>query len=221
VDGVIAAWNDRTRLVFLCSPNNPTANALAAADIAAVCEATSQHGLVVVDAAYAEFAANTTELMALLGRYPQLAILRTLSKALGLAGVRCGALLGAPEVVALAGRILPPYAFSSPCAAAVLAALEPEANAVARVQQAELIGERERLSQALGELDCIRRVWPSDANFVLVEAVDAPAVMATARAGGVLIRDFSRSPWTPGCLRITVGLATQNNQLLAALATLN
>ncbi|UCG74128.1 MAG: histidinol-phosphate transaminase [Chromatiales bacterium] len=217
VSGVQHAWNERTRLAFLCSPNNPTGNVLAVDDIAALCDAVATRGLVVVDAAYAEFAPNNDALMALLDRYPQLVVLRTLSKALGLAGVRCGALLSSPDVVDMTGRILPPYAIPVPCETAVLAALEPAARAAAQAQLARIRHERERLSARLAALPGVRRVWPSDANFILLEARDAAALAAAAKAGGVLIRDFSDSAWTPGCLRITVGRPQDNDQLLAAL----
>lgn len=216
-----AACSARTRIVFLCSPNNPTGNALAVADVAAVCDAVEDRALIVVDAAYAEFAANTAELMALLDRYPQLVVLRTLSKALGLAGVRCGALISSAEIVDMTGRIMPPYAFSSPCEAVVLAALAPGARAAADTRLADIRQERERLSAQLAAHRGVRRVWPSEANFILVAAADPAALMTAARAGGVLIRDFSDSPWTPGCIRITVGSPEDNDQLLAALEAVN
>lgn len=221
LNGIETAWSARTRLAFLCSPNNPTGNALAIDAVAALCDGVAQRGLVVVDAAYAEFAPNTGELMALLDRYPQLIVLRTLSKALGLAGVRCGALISSPEIVDMTGRILPPYAFPAPCETAVLAALTPEARAAADAQLAGIRQERERLSARLTAHPGVRRVWPSDANFILLEAADPAALIAAARAGGVLIRDFSDSPWTPGCIRITVGRPQDNDQLLVALEAVN
>lgn len=217
VDAIRTAWTGRTKLAFLCSPNNPTGNVLATTDIAALCDTAGERGLVAVDAAYIEFAPTATELMALLDHYPQLVVLRTLSKALGLAGVRCGALIGSPTVVNALGCLMPPYAFSSPCTAAALTALAPAARGETEAQLAVIRQERERLADRLVALDSIRQVWPSDANFLLVEADDPDGLMDAAKAGGVLIRDFSYSPWTPGCLRITVGLPAQNEQLLAAL----
>ena len=213
------ARNDHTRLLFLCSPNNPTGNSLGVQDVVELCAIMDGSGRVVVDAAYAEFADNTAELMGLLDRYPHLVILRTLSKALGLAGVRCGALLSSPEVADYVGRIMPPYAFSTPCAAAVMVALEPEARAAADAQLAGIRQERTRLAARLNEHPLISRVWPSDANFILIETPEPARLMAAAKAGGVLIRDFSDSPWTPGCIRITVGRTPENDQLLAALDT--
>ena len=217
IEAIAAAWSERTRLAFLCSPNNPTGNAVAIDDIAALCGKVGQRGLVVVDAAYAEFAPDPDALMALLDSCPQLVVLRTLSKALGLAGVRCGVLISSPEIVDMTGRILPPYAFPVPCQAAVFAALAPEARAAADAQLAGIRQERERVSAQLAAHPGVRSVWPSDANFILLEAADPGALMAAAAAGGVLIRDFSDSPWTPGCIRITVGRPQDNDQLLAAL----
>jgi histidinol-phosphate aminotransferase len=115
--------------------------------------------------------------------------------------------------------VLPPYAFPSPCEAAVLAALDPAARGAAEARQTMLVAERSRLADGLAALPAIRRVWPSEANFLLVAADEPAKLLAAAQQGGVLIRDFSDSPWTRGCLRITVGLPAENDQLLAALAT--
>jgi histidinol-phosphate aminotransferase len=172
---------------------------------------------VVLDAAYAEFTADSHAFMSLLGEYPNFVMLRTLSKALGLAGVRCGSLLADPAVVDMLGRVLPPDSFPAPCEAAVLTAMEPGALRAAAAQVDALIRERERMATALADNPRFSRVWPSQANFLLVEATDAPGVVAAAKAGGVLIRDFSRDPATPGCLRITIGNTAENDQLLAAL----
>jgi histidinol-phosphate aminotransferase len=221
VEAIKTAWTDTTKLLFLCSPNNPTGNELAIRDLVGLCESVDGRGLMVVDAAYAEFAQNTAELMDLLDRFPQLVVLRTLSKALGLAGVRCGALISSAGVIDYVGRIMPPYAFSSPCSAAVMAALEPDARASADEQLGLIRRERERLSGRLAQLPVVSRVWPSDANFLLIQVTEPAAVMAAAKDGGVLIRDFSDGPRTPDCIRITVGNPAENDQLLTALEGMN
>jgi histidinol-phosphate aminotransferase len=137
---------------------------------------------------------------------------------MGLAGVRCGALMAAPAVIALLGCVLPPYTFATVCAEAVQRCLEP-ANAAEWQRRISLLrSERERLSRELGQNQRIRRVWPSEANFLLVEAQDARGLVAAAKAGGVLVRDFSWDPYLPHCIRITVGDPAQNDQLLQALA---
>jgi len=214
---ITAALTPTTKLVFLCSPNNPTGNVLKLADVAALCQSLGETGLVVLDAAYAEFTADSQAFMSLLDEHPNFVMLRTLSKALGLAGVRCGSLIADPVVVDMLGRVLPPYSFPAPCEAAVLAAMEPEPLRAAAAQVDALKRERERMATALSNNPRFTRVWPSQANFLLVEASDARGVMAAAKAGGVLIRDFSRDPATPGCLRITIGNTAENDQLLAAL----
>lgn len=216
VDGILDQWSAATRVLFLCSPNNPTGNSMALADIHRLATALDGRGVVVLDGAYAEFSA-TDPTQELLGQHANVIVLRTLSKALALAGVRCGALLAAPELVALLGCVLPPYTFPSPCAEAVQRCLEPGHAAEWRRRVERLRAERARLAAALASLPDIRRVWPSDANFLLVEAVDAPRLVEAARRGGVLLRDFSWDPALPDCVRITVGDPAENDQLLAAL----
>ncbi len=174
-------------------------------------------GIVVVDAAYAEFAAAdpTAEL---LDRHENIIVLRTLSKARSLAGVRCGALLATPELVTLLGCVLPPYTFPTLCAEAVEHCLDPQGTTGWQLRIEQLKAERLRLAVALAGVTGIRRVWPSDANFLLVEAANPAHLMAAAQAGGVLLRDFSWDPYLTDCIRITVGASAENEQLLNALA---
>ncbi len=214
VEGIKSAWNERCKLLFVCSPNNPTGNCMPAAQISELCRALAGRGLVILDGAYLEFA-DTDPSRALLAEHDNLVVLRTLSKALGLAGVRCGAMLADAAVIDMLGRIMPPYSLSTPCTDAVLAALDEVAARQADI--ADLISERERVAKALAANPRITKVWPSSANFLLVQARDAGQLVADAKAGGVLIRDFSASEATPGCVRITVATAEQNNQLLKAL----
>lgn len=216
VDGILSGWTAASRVAFVCSPNNPTGNSFPAAEMRRLAAALAGRGVVVLDAAYAEFAAEDASL-ALLGEFDNVIVLRTLSKAMALAGVRCGALLAAAPVTALLGCVLPPYTFPTLCAEAVQRCLAPADAAEWRARVAILKSERARLSSALASVPGIRRVWPSDANFVLVEAADAPALVAAARAGGVLLRDFSWDPALPGCVRITVGDPAENDQLLQVL----
>jgi histidinol-phosphate aminotransferase len=216
VDAILAAWRPTTRLVFVCSPNNPTGNQFPRRDVVALCRGLAGRGVVVLDGAYAEFAADdpTRDLLA---QFENVVVLRTLSKALGLAGVRCGTLLATPALVAQLGGILPPYSFPTASQEAVLAALQPEASAEAGRRREVLLAERARVSAALGNIPAIRRVWPSDANFVFVESDVAASLVACAREAGLLIRDFSQDPATPGGLRITIGAPEENDRLLAAL----
>jgi len=215
VDAILGGWQPGHRLAFVCSPNNPTGNQFPRADVVALCTGLAGRGVVVLDAAYAEFAADDPT-VDLLARFEHVVVLRTLSKALGLAGVRCGVLLGAPALVAQLGGILPPYSFPTASQEAVLAALEPAATAESLRRRQLLLAERGRMAAALARVPGIRRVWRSDANFVFVESDGAATLVAQARQAGILIRDFSQDPATPGGLRITIGAPEENDRLLAA-----
>ncbi len=216
VAAILAGWQPTTRLVFVCSPNNPTGNQFPRADVVALAEGIAGRGVLVLDAAYAEFAPDDPTLD-LLDRFEHVVVLRTLSKALGLAGVRCGALLGTPALIAQLGGLLPPYSFPTTSQEAVTTALGAEAAAEARGRRATLLAERTRVAAALATVPGIRCVWPSDANFVFVEAIEPATLVGRARAAGILIRDFSQDPATPGGLRITIGAPAENDRLLAAL----
>lgn len=214
--GVAAAWSPGLKIAFLCSPNNPTGNLLDPAAIGQVLEALSGRALVVVDEAYAEFAPGSS-LVPWLERYPHLVILRTLSKAYGLAGARLGAVLAAPEIVDLLRRMIPPYALTVPTIEAALAALSPAGLERCRARVDALIEERARLATALGTMPLVEKVWPSDANFLLVECADADRMLAAGIRGGLLVRDVRRQPGLGRCLRITVGTPAENSRLIAAL----
>jgi len=212
--GIAAAASARTKLLFVCSPNNPTGNQIPAAQIDAACRTLNGKGIVVIDAAYVEFA-ESDPTRELLDRHANIVILRTLSKAFGLAGIRCGALLASPAIVDLVGCILPPYAYPTPSADAALAGLGARDELEERL--AILRSERRRVATALKDLPGVEQVLPSAANFILVRTAAPARLFAAAKAGGVLIRDFSWDPFTPGCLRITIGDRSQNDQLLDAL----
>lgn len=213
---VASAWTPGLKIAFLCSPNNPTGNLLDPAAIGQVLEAVAGRALVVVDEAYAEFAPGSS-LVPWLPRYPHLVILRTLSKAYGLAGARLGAVLAAPEVVELLRRMIPPYALTVPTIEAALAALSPAGLERCRARVDLLVEERGRLATALATLPLVERVWPSDANFLLVECADADRVLDSGIRGGLLVRDVRRQPGLGRCLRVTVGTPEENARLLASL----
>lgn len=218
VADILARWQTSTKLVFVCSPNNPTGNRVPDNQVDILCAGLAGRGLVVLDAAYAEFS-GTDPMRELLARHENLVVLRTLSKALGLAGVRCGVLIGHPPLVELLGRVVPPYCFPTTSQEAVLRCLTPEAEQELTRRRQCLIAERERLVRELPRISGITRVWPSDANFLLVEAREAGDLVARARNAGILLRDFSWDPDLPGCIRITVGAPEDNTRLLAALGT--
>ncbi|MEO8224976.1 MAG: histidinol-phosphate transaminase [Gammaproteobacteria bacterium] len=219
VERILAEWQPADKLLFVCSPNNPTGNCFPEADVERLCAGLAGRGVVVLDAAYQEFAGGADPLPGLLARYDNIVVLRTLSKALGLAGVRCGSLIGRADLVELLGRVMPPYCFPTTSQDAVLRCLTPGASEELGRRRTRLLAERERLQEALPGIPGIDRVWPSDANFILVESRVSSAIVGRARAAGILLRDFGWDPLLPGCIRITVGAPDENDKLLKALQT--
>ena len=214
---VVAALSPAVRLLFLCTPGNPTGAPLDPAALERLLHRTASSAIVVIDEAYAEFA-SVPSFASRLAEFPNLVVLRTLSKAYALAGARIGTVIASPELISLLRRIVPPYAIATPAAEAALAALEPANLAHATARIAALCAGREHLAAGLRALPLVSRVWPSEANFLLVESPDPVELVRRARLAGFLLRDFSRGPLTPGCLRISVGSEQQNDRLLTGLA---
>jgi histidinol-phosphate aminotransferase len=215
-DAVLAAIDSTTKIVFLCSPNNPTGQSLARAGVERICRETAGRALVVLDEAYHEFA-EAEDFAALRARYEHVVLLRTLSKFVSLAGVRCGLLIAAPQIIEFSQNVLPPYTFPTPSIEHVVQALSTDSLRVSEERVALLKRERARLSTALAQLPQVRKVYPSDANFVMVKARDGGAFRETAHRGGVLVRTFD-DPLLAGCVRITVGRPADNDLLLRVLA---
>jgi histidinol-phosphate aminotransferase len=213
---VLEHCDPAVRIVFLCSPNNPTGNRLARADILALARELEGRALLVVDEAYVEFS-DTPSLIGDLPGRPGLLLLRTLSKAHGLAGARCGALIGHADVVALLRKVIQPYALTQLTIEAVFRALQPDALEQSRTRIAALLTQRQRVAGALAELPGVLKVWPSDANFLLVEFQDPATVLQRTRAAGLLLRDMRASPGLARALRVSIGSADQNDRLLASL----
>ena len=214
---VIAALNDRTKLIFICSPNNPTGISMDPEDVESICRAAHGQALVVIDEAYMEFSSGP-DFEALRQRYGAVR-LRTLSKFVSLAGVRCGALIAAPRLIEFLGNVLPPYTFPTPSIELVLNALSGDSLGVSGERVTVLRRERARLANALAKAPAITRVWPSDGNFLLVETGDAYLFTESARRSGILVRTFPSHTGLGNCVRITVGRPDQNDLLLAAVAT--
>lgn len=205
------------RLVFLCSPNNPTGGLLDRAAVVSLVKSLAGRAVVIVDEAYVDFSGQpslATEIPA----NPNLVVLRTLSKAYGLAGARVGTTIADPAVITVLQKIIAPYPVPTPVLLAALAALTPAGLAAARESVTTLVAERQRLAAALAKLPAVRRVWPSDSNFLLAEIADAAKAMVAGRAAGVIWRDRSRD--VPDSIRITVGTAEENNATLEVLSSL-
>jgi histidinol-phosphate aminotransferase len=214
-DPILERCTPEVKLVFLCSPNNPTGNLLDEQRILRLAGKLAGRAIVVVDEAYLEFS-DTPSLARHLPKLPHLAILRTLSKAHGLAGARCGTLIADPEVIRLLRKVIPPYAVTQLTLEAVMQQLSPVELAESQANIEVIRGERARLIQALPRLKRVARVWPSDANFILTQFDDAGVALQLARDTQLLVRDARGYPGLGQSLRITVGSVVQNNRLLEA-----
>jgi histidinol-phosphate aminotransferase len=216
VDAILKSCTASVKLVFLCSPNNPTGNLIDEADVLKIAAHLEGRALVVVDEAYLEFA-GVPSLIRRVKDLPQLAIMRTLSKSHGLAGARCGTLIANPEIIALLRKVIPPYAIPQLTVEAAVKLLAPTQIAIMNSRLSEIRSERERMSQAVRALPGCKRVWPSHSNFILVEFADAERALTRARASNLLIRDVRAQVGLPRTVRISIGTQDQNDRLLEAL----
>ena len=207
VQALLDACDKNTKLMFLCSPNNPTGNSFPVEQMQWLLEKFG--GIVVVDEAYIDFSAQES-MSALLGRYCNLIVLQTLSKAYGLAALRLGLAFAHKRVMELFANVKYPYNIN-------LAGMEIAQRLLERGVQGEvdtIIKERGRVASALATFRCVERVYPSDANFLLVKVDDAHAIYNALIEQKVIVRDRSRVAGCEGCLRITIGTPDENDLLL-------
>jgi histidinol-phosphate aminotransferase len=204
------------KLVFLCSPNNPTGSGCDAVDVLALAQRMTGHGLVVMDEAYIEYSARDS-LAALVAEQANLVVLRTLSKAHALAGCRLGVVIADPCVIDLLRRIIAPYPLPTPAVEAAMMAMTPDALAETERRIAVLAEEKQRLMTALEAHPGITQLWPGEANFILVRACNGASLMAAAAAAGIVLRDQSTQPGLDQAVRITVGTPDENQALLQCL----
>ena len=209
---LLDATDENTRLVFLCSPNNPSGSLLDAEEVRTVLR--EFPGIVAVDEAYIDFA-GTESLVRSLDEYPNLVVFQTFSKAWGMAGLRVGLAFAHPEIVDRMSRVKYPYNINGPTQTLLLERLADTSGVEAQVR--ELVAEREKLRAALRELDAVREVWPSDANFLLVRVDDPRKTYDRLIAERVIVRDRSRIAGCEGCLRITVGTPDENRRVIEIL----
>jgi len=215
-DTLLAAVTPSTKLVFVCTPNNPTGNLIGHDVLAHLARELSGRAVLVVDEAYAEFS-GAPSATSLIDAHDNVAVLRTLSKAWSLAGARVGTLVARPEVIGLLRRIIPPYPLPSPCVDAALGALSYEGRRVQRHHLQEILGERARMFAALPGLPGVRDVLPSHANFLTVRFDDPAGTYRRLIAAGIVVRDVTRYPGLEDALRITVGTGNENDRVLAVL----
>jgi len=214
VAAMLAACNDVTKVIFVCSPNNPTGTPLPRAELLRLLRERRDNSVVVVDEAYIEFGEQPSAID-LVGEYPNLLVLRTLSKALGFAGARCGAVAGAKDVIELLSAVQAPYALATPVVECVEDALDNEQMEIAAAAVRLVLTERLRLMDAIAGYGFVSKVWPSDGNFFLIRTVDAVAIMEHCKMHKVLLRHFDGE--LSDCIRITVGSPSDNDALLSAL----
>lgn len=209
---MLGAIDETVKLVYLCSPNNPTGNSLNRRDIYELLD--KFPGIVVVDEAYIDFSAAPS-FSRDLPEYPNLVVLQTLSKAWGAAGIRLGMAFASPEIIAVLNKIKYPYNVNQLTQERALELLRhPERM---QEQLTQILSERTRLQKSLSALPLVRKLYPTDANFILTDVGNADEVYHKLVEKGIIVRNRNRVTLCSGCLRITVGTKEENDALLAVL----
>lgn len=221
--------NSLIKLVYICSPGNPTANLIRKEDIQKILEHPTWNGVVVIDEAYIDFAPDGSSLAEWVTEWPNLVVMQTLSKAFGLAGIRLGAAFTSPEIALLLNSLKAPYNIPSPTSELAIAALSPQHLAVMRKNKESIIVQRERLLEELPKIPGIGRfLGGTESNFLLVEVLDKPAEKGgkpcnqtattvyerLAEHKGVVVRFRGKEYGCQGCLRVTVGNEGEVTKLL-------
>jgi histidinol-phosphate aminotransferase len=216
VSGIVDAWKPGIKLAFICSPNNPTGTLVPLEQITALCTQLSNRAIVVVDEAYIEFA-NAPSATTLLEKYSNLIVLRTLSKAWGLAGARCGVGIGNKPLIDLLQKVRAPYPLTTPAIDLIQECLSDAGETRCKEVVTEINQERAFLKESLLALPEVESIAPSSANFLLVKTTDAQAIFSRAKERGIIIRDRSTQHNLANCVRISIGTREQNESLLIAL----
>ena len=216
VDMVLQVADENSKMLFLCSPNNPTANLYDENKITKLLDQFS--GIVILDEAYIDFAPGKT-LIDKLDNYPNLVILQTLSKAWGMAGIRLGIGFGSEEIIEVLNRIKPPYNVNCLTQEKALELLNDEAKYLNQVN--EILNERNELSDFLSKMSFVRKVYKSDANFILIKVENAKLLYQNLLDKGIIIRDRSKMKGLENCVRISVGTQQENKILREVLLEYN
>ena len=221
--------NDSIKLVYVCSPGNPTAKLISKEDLQQILEHPTWNGIVALDEAYIDFSSERSSLAEWVTEWPNLVVMQTLSKAFGLAGIRLGAAFTSPEIAGLLNNLKAPYNISSPTSALASAALQPKNLAVMRKNREQIVEQRNRIMKELPKISGIGNfLGGADSNFLLVEILDGPrnsggkpsneTAMALygrlAETRGVVVRFRGKEHGCEGCLRITVGTAAEVDRVL-------
>lgn len=212
VDSITATIDENTKLIFICSPNNPTGNSMAEKDVKVLLN--KFKGIIVLDEAYIDFA-DSKSFLGELTKYPNLVILQTFSKAWGMAGLRVGIAFASEPVIEIFNKIKPPYNINYISQKLVLIALDNLNKVNGQIK--EIVAQREKLSAEISALPFVLKVYPSDANFVLVKTNDAKNIYNYLIENKIVIRDRSNMALCEDCLRITIGTCEDNKRLIEKL----
>ncbi len=212
LESIERAIDGNTKMIFLCSPNNPTGNSLNRQDVEVLLN--NFFGIIVIDEAYINFS-RYKSFSTLLDEFPNLVVMQTLSKAWGLAALRVGIAFASEQIIHIMNKIKPPYNINQASQELVLSALDAVDEVYGIISI--LVEEREILKAQLLQLPMVQRIYPSDANFILVKVNDAKGMYDYLLSEGIVVRDRSKIELCEGCLRITVGTPGENSQLLASL----
>jgi histidinol-phosphate aminotransferase len=211
-DDLLASADEKTKLIFLCSPNNPTGNDLLRSEIEKVL--TTFDGLVILDEAYNDFS-DRPSFLSELDKFPNLIVLQTFSKAMGSAGIRLGMAFASTEIIGILNKIKYPYNVNELTQKQAIEVLQNYSQVEAWVKT--LIEERAYLEKVFAALPCTEKIYPSDANFFLAKVSDAKAIYNYLVAKGIIVRNRSSIALCKDCLRVTVGTREENDQLIEAL----
>lgn len=211
MEGIAEAIDDNTKLIFICSPNNPTGNSINREDIETILA--NFNGLVIIDEAYINYSRQKTFIQELT-EYSNLVVLQTLSKAWGLAGLRVGMAFASEEIIEVFNKVKPPYNMNEASQELALAALQNVDQINNWIK--ETVAEREKLRAELSQLASVLTIYPSDANFILVKTENPKEIYQYFVEHGIIVRDRSKVALCEGCLRITIGTPNENKVLIEA-----
>jgi len=211
-EGISEVVDDNTKLIFLCSPNNPTGNSLDRADIEFILN--NFEGIVIVDEAYINFSKHKSFTLEL-NEYPNLVVMQTLSKAWGMAGLRIGMAFASEEIISVFNKIKPPYNINEASQQLAIKALDNIEQVNIWIK--EIVNEREKLMKSLVDFSFLQKIYPSDANFLLVKTTEPKKIYRYLVEKGIIVRDRSNIALCEDCLRITVGTKEENKKLIEAL----
>lgn len=210
--GMLEAADNHSRVAFICSPNNPSGNALDPEEVITMIR--KFDGIVVVDEAYIDFS-STPSFINQLEKYNNLVILQTFSKAWGLAGLRLGMAFSSPEIIQLMNKVKPPYNINILTQTEALKALQKPGKVAEEIQ--DILKQRDWLINELSSFSQVRKIYPSDSNFLLVRITNAKSLFEYLTAQGIIVRDRSKVTHGNDCLRMTVGTENENKRLITAI----